>query len=238
MYIKEVSSVGFEPHKSGKLVFSCYNLSLNVVLGGSTTQLGNFVKAIKFVSGITESKELKEEGITSVEAEIGFDNSDTSGRSAGNRRSHLVTVKRQLFEDGTDGYNIDNSRAQKSRVDELLSSLKRSLQYAYLTEGKSVDMSPEELLSMFTEMTEARERKQFSMRLSYVMTVNKAQGETIPNAGVYFSDSVVSHSQLYVALYTRISCRTTKILVKPVKEFGYKGFYLSNVAYQEVLRDD
>nr|GEU65899.1 hypothetical protein [Tanacetum cinerariifolium] len=95
MYIKEVSSVGLEPHKSGKLVFSGYNLSLNVVLGGSTTQIGNFVKAIKFVSGITESKELQEEGITSVEAEIVFDNSDTSGRSARNRRSRLVTVKRQ-----------------------------------------------------------------------------------------------------------------------------------------------
>nr|GEY72308.1 putative reverse transcriptase domain-containing protein [Tanacetum cinerariifolium] len=61
--------------------------------GRSTTQIGNFVKAIKFVSGITESKELQEEGITSVEAEIIFDNSDTSGRSARNRRSRLVTVR-------------------------------------------------------------------------------------------------------------------------------------------------
>nr|GEY20343.1 putative retrotransposon Ty1-copia subclass protein [Tanacetum cinerariifolium] len=96
MYIKEVSSVGLEPRKSGKLVFSGYNLSLNVVRGGSTTQIGNFVKAIMFVSGITESKKLQEEGITSVEAEIVFDNSDTSGRSASNRRSHLVNVKRQV----------------------------------------------------------------------------------------------------------------------------------------------
>nr|GFA62864.1 hypothetical protein [Tanacetum cinerariifolium] len=97
MYIKEVSLVGLEPRKSGKLVFSGYNLSLNVVLGGRTTQIGNFVKAIMFVSGITESKKLQEEGITSVEAEIVFDNSDTSGRSAGIRRSHLVNVKRQGF---------------------------------------------------------------------------------------------------------------------------------------------
>nr|GEW69648.1 hypothetical protein [Tanacetum cinerariifolium] len=93
--------------------------------------------------------------------------------------------------------------------------------------AKSKDMLPFKL-----------KRKQFLVRLSYVMSVNKAQGETIPNAGVYFSDSVVSHSQLYVAFSTRISRRTTKILVKPVKEFGYKGVYLSNVAYQEVLRDE
>nr|GFA00524.1 hypothetical protein [Tanacetum cinerariifolium] len=57
---------GFGAHESAKLVFSGYNPSLNVVLGGSTTQTGNFLKAIKFISGITELKELSEEGITSA----------------------------------------------------------------------------------------------------------------------------------------------------------------------------
>nr|GEY40319.1 hypothetical protein [Tanacetum cinerariifolium] len=75
---------------------------------------------------------------------------------------------------GTDRYSIDNSRAKKSRVDELLSSLKRSLQYAYLIEGKAVDMSPDELLSMFTEMTGARE-----VETRKYIPVNKLNGMNI-----------------------------------------------------------
>lgn len=49
-----------------------------------------------------------------------------------------------------------------------------------------------------------------SVRLNFVKTINKAQGQTIPNVGVYLSDSVFSHDQLYVALSRGISRRTTK----------------------------
>ncbi|KAL4563099.1 hypothetical protein LXL04_027132 [Taraxacum kok-saghyz] len=43
-------------------------------------------------------------------------------------------------------------------------------------------------------------RKQFPVRLCFVMTINKAQGQTIPNVGVYLPESVFSHGQFYVAL--------------------------------------
>jgi ATP-dependent DNA helicase PIF1 len=36
-------------------------------------------------------------------------------------------------------------------------------------------------------------RKQFPIRLSFAMTVNQAQGQTIPNAGVYLPELVFSH---------------------------------------------
>jgi ATP-dependent DNA helicase PIF1 len=81
-------------------------------------------------------------------------------------------------------------------------------------------------------------RTQFPIRLSFAMTINKAQGQTIPNVGVYLPDSVFSHGQLYVALSRGISRRTTKVLVKPVKEFHQAEIYTSNVVYQEVLREE
>ena len=80
-------------------------------------------------------------------------------------------------------------------------------------------------------------RKQFPVRLSFAMTINKAQGQTIPNVGVYLPESVFSHGQLYVALSRGISRRNTKVLVKPDKKFKQDGVYTSNVVYQEVLRD-
>ena len=81
-------------------------------------------------------------------------------------------------------------------------------------------------------------RKQFPIRLCFAMTINKAQGQTIPVVGVYLPESVFSHGQLYVALSRGISRGTTKVLVKPTKNFKQHGVYTSNVIYREVLNDD
>lgn len=43
-------------------------------------------------------------------------------------------------------------------------------------------------------------RKQFPIRLSFAMTINKAQGQTIPTVGIFLPQPVFSHGQLYVAL--------------------------------------
>ena len=70
------------------------------------------------------------------------------------------------------------------------------------------------------------------------MIINKAQGQTIPNVGVYLPHSVFSHGQLYVALSRGISRENTKVLVKPAKKFDEDGVYTSNVVYREVLREE
>ncbi|KAI5408976.1 hypothetical protein KIW84_054703 [Lathyrus oleraceus] len=43
-------------------------------------------------------------------------------------------------------------------------------------------------------------RKQFPVKLSFAITINKSQGQTIPNFGIYLPRHVFSHGQLYVAL--------------------------------------
>jgi ATP-dependent exoDNAse (exonuclease V) alpha subunit len=47
------------------------------------------------------------------------------------------------------------------------------------------------------------------------MTVNKSQGQTIPNIGVYLPAPVFSHGQLYVAMSRGTNRTNIKILALP-----------------------
>ena len=67
------------------------------------------------------------------------------------------------------------------------------------------------------------------------MTINKAQGQTIPNVAIYFPEPVFSHGQLYVALSRGVSKSTTWILAKPNKEVDKTGKSTKNIVYRDVL---
>jgi ATP-dependent DNA helicase PIF1 len=78
-------------------------------------------------------------------------------------------------------------------------------------------------------------RKQFPIRLSFAMTINKAQGQTIPNVGIYLPEPVFSHGQLYVALSRGVSRSTTRVLAKPSQELDSTGNTTKNIVYKDVL---
>jgi ATP-dependent DNA helicase PIF1 len=59
-------------------------------------------------------------------------------------------------------------------------------------------------------------RKQFPIRLSFAMTVNKSYGQTIPNVAVYLPAPVFSYGQLYVAMSRATSRTNIKILALPL----------------------
>jgi hypothetical protein len=72
-------------------------------------------------------------------------------------------------------------------------------------------LSPSEDLSLPFKF----KRKQFPVRLSFTMTINKAQVQTLPTVGVYLSELVFPHGQLYVALSRGVSRGSTWVLCKP-----------------------
>ena len=55
------------------------------------------------------------------------------------------------------------------------------------------------------------------------MTINKAQGQTIPNVGVYLPESVFSHGQLYIALSRGVSRKSIWVLANTNKDVDPTG---------------
>ncbi|XP_012828012.1 PREDICTED: uncharacterized protein LOC105949272 [Erythranthe guttata] len=78
------------------------------------------------------------------------------------------------------------------------------------------------------------QRRQFPLMISFAMTINKSQGQTLSHVGLYLPRPVFSHGQLYVAL-SRVKSRSgIKILIK--SESGGLSSSTSNVVYKEVFQ--
>ncbi|KAL7090470.1 hypothetical protein ACP275_12G042900 [Erythranthe tilingii] len=77
------------------------------------------------------------------------------------------------------------------------------------------------------------QRRQYPVIISFAMTINKSQGQTLSQVGMYLARPVFSHAQLYVAL-SRVKSRSgIKILIKG--ESGELSSVTSNVVYKEVF---
>jgi len=78
------------------------------------------------------------------------------------------------------------------------------------------------------------QRRQFPISVSFAMTVNKSQGQSLKNVGIYLSSPMFSHGQLYVAISRVTSKQGLKILI--VDGDGENITTTSNV-YHEVFRN-
>lgn len=80
------------------------------------------------------------------------------------------------------------------------------------------------------------QRKQFPVRVCFSMTINKAQGQTLSNVGIYLPTPVFSHGQLYVALSRAQSSANVKLFIKPPIDNEQTAYHTKNIVYPDLLR--
>ncbi|KAM3265927.1 hypothetical protein P3L10_002921 [Capsicum annuum] len=79
------------------------------------------------------------------------------------------------------------------------------------------------------------QRRQFPIIVSFAMTINKSQGQSLSHVELFLKKSVFTHGQLYVALSRVTSRKGLKILV--YDDDGKITNEARNVVYIEVFRN-
>lgn len=72
-------------------------------------------------------------------------------------------------------------------------------------------------------------RRQFPVNVAFAITINKSQGQTLDNVGVYLPTDPFTHGQLYVALSRVKNKNNIKVVT------GSKNYWVKNIVYKEVL---
>ncbi|XP_045831512.1 ATP-dependent DNA helicase PIF1-like, partial [Trifolium pratense] len=78
------------------------------------------------------------------------------------------------------------------------------------------------------------QRRQFPIMISFAMTINKSQGQSLKHVGIYLPSPVFSHGQLYVAISKVTSRKGLKILI--IDDDSDDTTKTPNVVYKEVFR--
>ena len=78
-------------------------------------------------------------------------------------------------------------------------------------------------------------RRQFPLSVAFAMTINKSQGQSLGNVGIYLPKPVFSHGQLYVAMSRVKSKGGLKVLITDSK--GKQKNETTNVVFKEIFQN-
>ena len=78
-------------------------------------------------------------------------------------------------------------------------------------------------------------RRQFPVKPCYAMTINKSQGQSLNQVGIYLSDPVFTHGQLYVAISRVTSRHNLKFVIRNNEDIPNN--YTKNIVFKDVLKN-
>ncbi|XP_028104633.1 ATP-dependent DNA helicase PIF1-like [Camellia sinensis] len=78
-------------------------------------------------------------------------------------------------------------------------------------------------------------RRQFPIRLCLSVIINKSQGQTLETVGIYLSQPVFSHGQLYVVLSRATTLAKLRILIEPQDSDSDETNSTTNIVFHELL---
>ena len=73
------------------------------------------------------------------------------------------------------------------------------------------------------------------MRVAFAMTINKSQGQTLLNVGVWLNDACFGHGQLYVCVSRVGSSKNIKFAIRSHDKLPPN--HTCNVVYKEIFAD-
>ena len=76
-------------------------------------------------------------------------------------------------------------------------------------------------------------RRQFPVKVSFAMSINKSQGQSVDNVGLDLRNAVFTHGQLYVA----VSRVTSVHKIKAIWNSNVEAPITKNIVYPEVIID-
>ncbi|XP_028792175.1 ATP-dependent DNA helicase PIF1-like [Neltuma alba] len=135
--------------------------------------------------------------------------------------------------------NIDQSACLCNGTRMCISKLGKNVIEAIILSGSNpnqkvllhrMDINPSESRWPFR-----MKRRQFPITLSFAMTINKSQGQSLRSVGLFLTKPVFAHGQLYVALSRVKSIDGLKIIIDADRK-NMKST-TTNVVYKEIFRN-